>query len=157
MAGGGKQERDAVHGILDDFIDVQKRDAWDITSGHLNESKLWNPKEAHRMPWQSATKPYLRLFNYKHDLQASISYFGENQSKGGHEKALSTRLGQDVFGPVHTMPDSFCYGFHKQSDMKFSPVNTMPDSLLSCLLSTELGPALHPPQAYMPILKTIAT
>eukprot|EP00794_Sanderia_malayensis_P000534 gene536-1187_t len=61
MAAGGKQERKEIRHLLDDFVNVQKRDTWDITGGHLNESKLWDPKTATRIPWESSKKPYLRL------------------------------------------------------------------------------------------------
>ena len=50
----------SLRGLLDELIDVHKNDMLELTSGHLNESKLWNPNAQSRESWISANKPALR-------------------------------------------------------------------------------------------------
>ena len=50
-----------LRSVLEDVIDVHKHDMSEVTSGHLNESKLWNPSNQRREPWLSSKKPAIRL------------------------------------------------------------------------------------------------
>ncbi|XP_065057496.1 golgin subfamily A member 6-like protein 24 isoform X1 [Rhopilema esculentum] len=61
MAGVGKHDSSSLRNILEDFIEVHKNDMLELTSGHLNESKLWNPTQTSRESWVSAKQPAIRL------------------------------------------------------------------------------------------------
>ena len=49
-----------LRALLNDIVEVHKSDMFELTGGHLNESKLWYPSEQSREPWHSSKKPPLR-------------------------------------------------------------------------------------------------
>ena len=49
---------------MEEVVDVHKNDMSELTSGHLNESKLWNPSTQSRESWASANKPALRSCDF---------------------------------------------------------------------------------------------
>lgn len=62
MAGYEQQDcSSSLRDLLNEFVEVHKADMLELTSGHLNESKLWNPNDEIRESWISAKKPALRL------------------------------------------------------------------------------------------------
>ena len=61
MAGHSKQDPRSLRYLLEEFVDVHKSDMFEITGGHLNEGKLWNPSDEIQITWKSSSRPPIRF------------------------------------------------------------------------------------------------